>query len=147
MYWYLPTNITASLNLYRYLPYLYSTLKKHCHESTEAKTALNQNKNVDSKQKHSLKTKNWNESCKCGGKLWNQPLKITKWGQIKDSKWSWHKIETFRGARDIFGPKVEGSFKSQDFLQGTILNPWNVPIMWFSRVYFLISRHIYSTGG
>ena len=23
-----------------------------------------------------------------------------------DSKWSWHKIETFRGARDFFGPKM-----------------------------------------
>jgi hypothetical protein len=25
------------------------------------------------------------------------PLKITEWGHFKDSKWSRHKIETFRG--------------------------------------------------
>ena len=42
--------------------------------------------------------------CKCGGIFGNQPLKITKWGHFKDSKWSWHKIETFLGARDFFGP-------------------------------------------
>jgi len=29
---------------------------------------------------------------------------MTTWGLFKDSKWSWHKIETFRGARDFFGP-------------------------------------------
>jgi hypothetical protein len=51
---------------------------------------------------------------------------------FKDSKWSWHKIETFRGARDFYGPlnemsdseghfgpkKVEGPSKSRDFVQG-----------------------------
>ena len=42
--------------------------------------------------------------CKCGGALLNQPLKITKWGHFKDSKWSRHKIKTFRGALDFFGP-------------------------------------------
>jgi hypothetical protein len=30
--------------------------------------------------------------------------KIIKWGHFKDSKWVPHKIETFRGARDFFGP-------------------------------------------
>jgi hypothetical protein len=35
--------------------------------------------------------------------LWNLPCQITKWGQFKDSKWSRHKIETFREARDFFG--------------------------------------------
>ena len=34
--------------------------------------------------------------CEFGGILWNQPLKITKWGHFKDSKWSRHKMETFR---------------------------------------------------
>jgi hypothetical protein len=57
-------------------------------------------------------------------------LKITKWGNFKDSKWSRHKIKTFRGARDFFGPlncmsdsedhfgtkKVKGPFKSGDVL-------------------------------
>ena len=42
--------------------------------------------------------------CKCGVVLSNQPCQITKWGQFKDSKWSWHKIETFWGAQDFFGP-------------------------------------------
>ena len=42
--------------------------------------------------------------CKCGGMFGNQPLKITKWGHFKDSKWSRHKIETFWGAQDFFGP-------------------------------------------
>ena len=36
--------------------------------------------------------------------LSNQPCQITKWGRFKDSKWSRHKIETFRGAQDFFGP-------------------------------------------
>jgi hypothetical protein len=53
-------------------------------------------------------------------------LEITKWGHLKDSKWSRHKIETFWGAH---GAKtVEGPSKSQDFVQGTILNPSNGPI-------------------
>ena len=56
--------------------------------------------------------------CKCGGIFANQPLKITKWGHFKDSKWSQHKIETFRGARDFFGPlngtsDSEGHFGAQ----------------------------------
>jgi len=63
---------------------------------------------------------------KCGGKWWNQPLKITKWGHFKDSTWSRHKIETFGGDRDFFGPlngtsdshfgaiKVEGPSESRD---------------------------------
>ena len=33
-----------------------------------------------------------------------QPLKTTKWGHFTESKWSQHKNETFRGARDFFGP-------------------------------------------
>jgi hypothetical protein len=37
------------------------------------------------------------------------PSKIIKWGHFKDSKWSRHKIQTFRGARAtaraILGPK------------------------------------------
>jgi hypothetical protein len=63
--------------------------------------------------------------------IMNQPLKITKWGHFKDSKWSHHKIETFREAQDFFRPlngrsdreghfgaiKVEGPSKSQDFVQ------------------------------
>ena len=40
---------------------------------------------------------------KCGVVLSNLPCQITKWGQFKDSKWSRHKIETFWGAREIFG--------------------------------------------
>ena len=32
---------------------------------------------------------------KCGWMFGNKPLKITKWGHFKDSKWSRHKIETF----------------------------------------------------
>ncbi len=44
--------------------------------------------------------------CKCGGTLWNHPLKITKWGHFKDSKWSRHKVETFGGALDFFGTKM-----------------------------------------
>ncbi len=31
-------------------------------------------------------------------------LAAVKWGHFKDSKWSWQKIETFRGARDFCGP-------------------------------------------
>ncbi len=53
---------------------------------------------------------------KFGGTLWNQPLKITKWGHFKDSKWSRHKIETFRGAWDCFGPllaQVTATFTAQ----------------------------------
>jgi hypothetical protein len=42
--------------------------------------------------------------CKCGVVLLNLPCQITKWSQFKDSKWSRHKIETFRGARFFFGP-------------------------------------------
>ncbi len=65
-------------------------------------------------------------------------LPITKWGQLKDSKLSRHKIETFRGARDFFGPlnvtsdseshvganKVEGPSKSRDFVKGYV-KCWN----------------------
>ena len=50
--------------------------------------------------------------CKCGVVLSNQPYQITKWGQLKDSKWSRHKIETFRGARDFFGP-INGTSNSK----------------------------------
>ncbi len=48
---------------------------------------------------------------------------------FKDSKWSRHKIETFRGAQDFFGPKmalairakkVEGPSKSRDFVQANV---------------------------
>ena len=41
-------------------------------------------------------------------------------------KWSW---ATARG--DFGAKKVKNPSKSQDFLQGTILNPWNGPIQWF----------------
>ncbi len=32
--------------------------------------------------------------------------------------------------------KVEGSSRNRDFVQGTILNPWNGPILWFSKGLF-----------
>ncbi len=31
-------------------------------------------------------------------------MKITKWNHFKDAKWSRHKIETFSGPQDFFGP-------------------------------------------
>ena len=37
--------------------------------------------------------------CKCGSVLCILPCQIIKWVQFKDSKWSRHKIETFRGAK------------------------------------------------
>ena len=43
---------------------------------------------------------------KCGWMFGNKPLKITKWGHFKDSKWYRHKIVTFRGALNFFGPKM-----------------------------------------
>ena len=54
--------------------------------------------------------------CKCGGDSWKS--QITKWGHFKDSKWPRHKIETFRGARDIFGP-LNGHKRQR----GAILEP------------------------
>jgi hypothetical protein len=38
-------------------------------------------------------------------------------GQFKDSKWSRHKIETFRGARDFFGP-LNGTSDSEGYFFG-----------------------------
>jgi len=94
----------------------------------------------------------------CGGKLWNQPLKITKWGHFEDSKWSRHKIKTLKGARDFFGPlkwHQQGPFwgpkKSRAPLKVKILSKgpfWILemaPFCDFQRVYYIISRHIYST--
>ena len=53
---------------------------------------------------------------------------------------------TSRQASAIFrAKKVVGTSKSRDFVQGTILDPWNGPIKWFWRVYFQTSSHIYST--
>jgi len=56
----------------------------------------------------------------------NQPLKI------KDSKWSRHKIQTLRGARDFFGPlngtsDSEGYFgankvKSEEIVKSTLFS-------------------------
>jgi len=37
--------------------------------------------------------------CKWGVVLWIPLCQITKWGQFKDSKWSWHKIKSFLGAQ------------------------------------------------
>ncbi len=61
---------------------------------------------------------------------------ITKWGHLNDSKWSRHKIETFRGDQDFFGPfngtrDREGHLGPKelraplkvDFGQRTIFNP------------------------
>jgi len=97
--------------------------------------------------------------CKWGGKLLNRPLKINKWGHFKYSKWSRQKIETFRGAQDFFGPlngtsnskdhfggkKVSGPSKSLDFVPGPFRILDMAPYCDFQRVYFIISRHIYST--
>jgi hypothetical protein len=50
-------------------------------------------------------------------KIWRDimksTLKITKRGNFKDSKWSRHKIKTFRGARDFLGP-LNGTSDSED---------------------------------
>jgi len=98
--------------------------------------------------------------CKCGGMFGNQPLKITKWGHFKDFKWSWHKIETFWGARDFFGSikwheRQPGPFvgpkKSRAPQKVEILckGPFRIlemaPFCDFQRVYFQTSSHIYST--
>ncbi len=64
--------------------------------------------------------------CICDGTLWNQALKITKWGYFKDSKWSQHKIETFRGAREIFGPLNDTSDSEGHFWAKNSINRFKV---------------------
>ena len=41
---------------------------------------------------------------KCGWMFGNQPFKITLWGQLRIQNGPLHKIETFWGALDFFGP-------------------------------------------
>jgi hypothetical protein len=55
--------------------------------------------------------------CKCGVVLWILPCQITKCGQFKVSKWSRHKILTFWGAQDFFGP-LNGTSDSEGHLRG-----------------------------
>ncbi len=79
--------------------------------------------------------------CKCGGTLWNQPLKITKWAHFKDSKWSlctksrlFEGPETFLAqkmaraiARAILRPKKSRAPRKVEILcKGTVLLPKNL---------------------
>ena len=79
--------------------------------------------------------------CKWGGKLGNQPLKITKWGHFKDSKWSRPKIEIFRRARDFFGRlngtrDSEGHFgANKDIVKSTLFRKALCPLQWHKYTY------------
>jgi hypothetical protein len=53
---------------------------------------------------------------------------------FKDSKWSGYKIETFRGARDFFGPlngtsDSEGHFGAKNI--STVMSTLNIPCSLF----------------
>ena len=71
---------------------------------------------------------------KWGMSLCIQPWQIIKWGQFKDSKWSRHQIETFRGARDFFGP-----------LNGT--NHWPHLVIWQGMFHKTKSHLQHSCNG
>ncbi len=83
--------------------------------------------------------------CNCGGILWNQPLKITKWAfqglTFLAPKWPSLSLVPFIGPKKSQAPR-----KVLILCTGTILNPWNGTFSDFQRVYFLRSHHIYSTG-
>ena len=78
--------------------------------------------------------------CKCGGALWNQPLKITKCGHFKDSKWSRQKIETFRGARDFLA-LLNGTSDSEGHF-GIV---WSFGLVWKSQTSLQCEEIVKST--